>query len=286
MPRLWKSWETVRRVIEWLGLDWFVILIGKPAFEVAPLPYPEERSEIQDKFGDLEEQEKLNDAVEYCTRLLKRENDRVDKVESKAFTLIGMTGIATAIITGFAGLLFDQGKFASIPVLIVAVVLYILVVVSLMWSIFLAVKVVAVSEEYRFAYPDPNDIFALSVDSLCHVKRERAIDLFISFVQTHRVADRKATYLSGAQTWFRNSIFLLLMLALSLAVCATFRSPSPTREVSVPTSVQGAPKRPRLAPTQFAGRAHLSEDRGQILKYNIIWECRIPVRPKSMAIPD
>jgi len=50
------------KVIERLGLDWFVILVGKPAFEDAPLPYFITLSEARERFGDLEG-EKLDDAL-------------------------------------------------------------------------------------------------------------------------------------------------------------------------------------------------------------------------------
>lgn len=218
------------RLVERLGLDWFVLLIRKPAFEDAPLPYPTTLAEIRENFGSLREEEKLDDAIMHCAGLLKREEERAEKVESKAFTLIGITGIATGFITGFAGLLLDQDKITSTWVLTPAAALYILVVISLMWTIFLAVKVVAIGD-YRFAYPSSTDIFRLSDASLGYVKRERAVSLFYSFVQNVQVVNRKATYLGGAQLWFRNSIILLLVLTLLLAVYVPIQSLSPAGTV-------------------------------------------------------
>jgi hypothetical protein len=238
---------TVSRIIEHLGLDWFVLLVGKPAFEDAPLPYPATLSEIREKFDGLRDKEKLDDAIEYCTGLLEREEKRSDKVESKAFTLIGITGIATAFITGFAGLLLDRGKINSAWVLIPAAVSYILVVISLMWTIFLAVKVVTVGD-YWFTYPSANDILKLSNASLSYVRRERAASLFYSFAQNYRVVNRKATFLGGAQLWFRNSIVLLLFLSLLLAVCAPLM-PAPASGVLTPTIGPGATVQPTTAPT-------------------------------------
>jgi hypothetical protein len=238
---------TVHKIIERLGLDWFILLIGKPAFEDAPLPYPTTFSEIREKLGDLRDKEKLDDAIEYCSSLLKREEDRSDKVESKAFTLIGITGIATGFITGFAGLLLDRDKITSTSVLIPAAALYILVVISLMWTIYLAVKVVIVGD-YRFTYPSANDIFDLSNATLNHVKRERAASLFYSFAQNVQVVNRKATYLGGAQLWFRNSIVLLLVLTLLLAVCAPLM-PTSVPGVPTPPIGSGSTVQPTRAPT-------------------------------------
>jgi hypothetical protein len=235
------------KIIERLGLDWFVILIGKPAFEDAPLPHPVTLREAREGFRDLEG-EKLDDALEYCDALLEREDDRSDKIESKAFTLIGITGIATAFITGFAGLLLDREKLALAPILILAAALYILVVLALMFTIYLAVKVVTVGD-YVFTYPSANDILELSKASLQYVKRERAASLFYSFTQNQQVVNRKATYLGGAQLWFRNSVVLLLVLTILLALYAPFKPLAPAPGTPVPTVEPSVTVQPRAVPT-------------------------------------
>lgn len=235
------------KIIERLGLDWFVILIGKPAFEDAPLPHPVTLREARERFRDLDG-EKLDDALEYCNALLEREGDRSDKIESKAFTLIGITGIATAFITGFAGLLLDREKVALIPVLLVAAALYVLVVLALMFTIYLAVKVVMVGD-YLITYPSANDIFELSEASLQYVRRERAASLIYSFAQNHQVVNRKVTYLGGAQLWFRNSVVLLLALTLLLALYAPFKPSTPAPGTPMPTVEPPVTVQPRAVPT-------------------------------------
>jgi hypothetical protein len=192
----------------------------------------------------LRDSEKLKDAIEYSEGLLEREEDRSNKIESKAFALIGITGIASGFITGFAGLLLDRAKITSTCIIIFAAVLYFLVVISLMWTIYLATRVVKVGD-YWFTYPSANDILRLSDASLQYVKRERAAALFFSFAQNHRVVNRKATFLSGAQLWFRNSIALLLALTLLLTLYTLFKSPNPASTTSAPTV-------PAFAPTAIA----------------------------------
>jgi len=238
---------SMSKIIERLGLDWFVILIGKPAFEDAPLPHPVTLREARERFRDLDG-EKLDDALEYCNALLEREGDRSDKIESKAFTLIGITGIATAFITGFAGLLLDREKVALIPVLLVAAALYVLVVLALMFTIYLAVKVVMVGD-YLITYPSANDIFELSEASLQYVRRERAASLIYSFAQNHQVVNRKVTYLGGAQLWFRNSVVLLLALTLLLALYAPFKPSTPAPGTPMPTVEPPVTVQPRAVPT-------------------------------------
>ncbi len=212
-----------RDLLERMGLDWFVLLAGKPAFFERPDPYPNSLKEIREKFGNLTDIKKLDDAIDFCTNLLEREDKRSEKIESKAFTLIGITGIASGFIIGFASLLLDQAKITSDLVLILASILYVLVVISLMWAIFLSIKVVTVGD-YIFTYPSANDIFDLSQSTLLSVKNERVVSLFYSFVQNRRAIDRKATYLNGSQLWFRNSISLLLIITLLLAIYTPYKA--------------------------------------------------------------
>jgi hypothetical protein len=229
-----KRHQVFSNIIEQLGLDWFVLLIGIPAFEENPLPYPTTLKEIRDRLGNLTDKEKLNDAMEYCTILMEREEKRSDKIESKAFTLIGITGTATGFIIGFASLLLGLDKIPSSWALLPVSALYVLVVISLIWTIFLSVNVVLVGA-YTYTYPSANDIFDLANTSLQSVQKERIASLFFSFSQNHRVVNRKATYLNGSQLWFRNSMGLLLVLTLLLAVYAPLKMDVPVNDIlSIP----------------------------------------------------
>ena len=205
------------RLAETLGLDWLRILVNRPVFEEPESPFPS-RSEIEAKFSTLTDK-KLEDALEFCSALVKREDNRADKVESKAVTLIGITGIATAFITGFASLLLDRSKISIGLFLTLAALLYIVVVLSFLFTIFLAMTVIK-TLDYQFGYPDPKDILGLADSSLDTIKRNRAIDLFCSFARNSQLVNRKGTYLGGAQLWFRNSMALLVVLTLSLSLFA------------------------------------------------------------------
>jgi len=244
-----SNWRlTVYRIIERLGLDWLVLLAGKPAFEDPPSPYPTTFLEIRKKFGDLRDTEKLDDALGYCTGLLNREEKRLDKIEAKAFTLIRITSIATGLITGLTGLFLSQEQITSAWLLIL--ILYVLAIASLLFTIFLANKVVTVGD-YWSTYPSANDIFKLSNATLHYVRRERVVSLFYSFAQNQRMVNRKATFLRGAQHWFKNALTLLLTLTLTLllALYIPFRlSTSTPAGTSAPT-VTPSPIQPTIVPT-------------------------------------
>lgn len=224
------------------GLDWIpLILCGKEPPD-GQLPYPSSMPEIQKQFTSLTDETKLDYALEQCDDLVKREEDRADKIESKAFTLTGASGIAVSLIVGFAGLLLDQAPRRS-PFIVLVAVFFILVVVALMLTLYLALKVVRIS---AYTYPSPDDIFGLSTTSIKVVKRERVSSLFYSFAQNTKLDNRKGTYLIGAEIWFKNSITLLMCLTLLLGVNAIFEpfgsvqtgivvQPTPT------TSIQNSP---------------------------------------------
>jgi hypothetical protein len=237
-------------LIEKLGLDWLPILFGRIPFHIEAPDAQSRLSEIRASFSGLEE-EKVDEALTYCDGLLKREDERSAKIESKAFTLIGTTGIATAFITGFAALLLDRGKISSLLVLMIGALGYILAVAALIFTVYLAVKVVTVGD-YKFTYPSASDILKLATQNLIDVRRERAASLLFSYEQNAITVNYKATYLGGAQLWFRNSIVLLSGLTMVLAIYAPFTSSAPASNVAISTSTPTATATPTVVSSPTA----------------------------------
>lgn len=244
MSELQIDWN---RICERIGLDWFIMLTGRPAFEIPP--EVENLPELRQAFAKVKDDNgALDDAVEYCTYLLKREDDREEKIESKAQAIIGFMGIATAFSLGFADLLLDRAQIGSTWAMWIVALLYVIVVFSFLWTIFLASKAVDVFG-YRFTYPSADSILDLEKESLQEVKRERAASLLRSINQNSEMVRKKATYLGGAQLWFRNSIILLMILMLVFAIVVLL-VPVPTNGSSVPAqSTVGPSQTPQLAPS-------------------------------------
>lgn len=226
-------------LIEKLGLDWLPLIIGRRPFQIETPDAQSRQSEIRASFSGLDNK-KVEEALAYCDGLVKREDERATKIESKAFTLIGITGIATAFITGFAGLLLDRGKIDSLPVLMLATFGYVLTVASLIFTIYLALKVVTVGD-YKFTYPSASDILKLATQDIDDLRRDRAVALLVSYEQNATTVNYKATFLGGAQLWFRNSIALLSCLTIVLAIYAPFTSFARAGGL--------VPQTPTLAPT-------------------------------------
>jgi hypothetical protein len=137
-----------------------------------------------------------------------------------------------------AGVLLDRAKITSLPMSGLTALLYLAVVASLIVTVVLASRVVALGL-YRLSYPAARDVFDLSHNTLTSVKRERLASLFYSFGQNSQVVNKKATYLGGAQLWFRNAVVMILALSLVLAAQALIRPPALVGTAapgSVPTS--------------------------------------------------
>ena len=136
------------------GLDWIPILLGLSELPPSQTPYPSTKKEIEDKFGELNNTKKLNEALEYSYNLVKREEDRLNKIEAKAFALTGVTGVASAFVARLALILFDSNITNTVSLIIVSI-LYISVALSLLLTILLAIKVVDVFG-YRFFFSKSN----------------------------------------------------------------------------------------------------------------------------------
>jgi hypothetical protein len=166
--------------------------------------------------GELSNPEALKEALQYAATLLQHEEQRLDSMERKAFTLLGTTGVATPFVAGFAVVILDRSKLGTGFALQCAAGLYLLVVVALLCTVFLALRAVEVGR-YRFTYPDLDEARRLSEVPFAQAQRERAETLFRCFRLNHTVVNNKANYLIGAQVWFRNTIVVLLFLTVLVA---------------------------------------------------------------------
>ena len=236
-----KSHKLLSKMIDFLGLDWFVLLWGKQPFEDGPSLYPTNPEEIEQRFGDLKGN-KLDDALEFSQELVERERDRLQTIEAKAFAVIGIASGATGFLGWFISLVFERNNSVSNWDLMAIVFLYLFIIVcvmSLIWTIYLATCVVK-PFGYQFKSPFASDIFELKEKPVEYVRKQRAVSLFYSFVRNQIEVNKKVTYLNGAFTWLRNSIVLLLIIIVFIAfylpvkwgMSPVAKNPTPTLAVT------------------------------------------------------
>lgn len=201
----------LRKIAEASGIDWFSRTARRSALDSAAQGLTYGFSEAAEGIPE----EALKIATERSSQYLAQQTEQVQRIESKAITLLGTTGITTAFIVGFAGFLASWGAVASLAMTCVLSVAFALVVLALLMTILLASQAVGVATHRRL---DAGHILNLSKESPGTVSRQLVVDQLSSAAFEKRIANRKGTYLMGAQTWFRNALVLILILACLLAV--------------------------------------------------------------------
>ena len=232
LPRAWQSF------VKLTGLDYLPYLAWKHFADSASAA-TQHSDEERPLLGDLGDEEATKEALRYATSLLEREEQRLDSIERKAFTLLGTTGVATAFVVGFAGLILDRSKLGADLAFHCAAGLYLLIVVALLLTVGLAQRAVGVGR-YKFSYPGLDEARRLAEVPLAQAQRERAETSLRCFTSNQRVVNNKANFLIGAQVWFRNAMIALLLLVFVLVGHALFGS-QPSVEFLAPATVQATP---------------------------------------------
>jgi hypothetical protein len=202
----------IKKIYEMIGLDYFPYAIGLSKIMPDVSSGPEELKDIKTKLQDLDDK-KIDDALNYSRDLFVEESQRGEKIESKAFNLIGVTGISVAFVTGISSLI-PKGE-QSLPWLILLAILFITIVFSLTFTILLAFKVIAVGK-YKYTSPSINNVQKMATQKLIEAKRDRLFDYIYCCEKNREMHNEKASYLIGAQLWFRNSVVSFLVLAFIL----------------------------------------------------------------------
>src|SRR5688572_6630151 len=96
----------LKRFIEFSALDWIPILLFPKKFPISPRPDEDRESEIWADVSNLTS-ESLETVIKHLEKLLEDEDARRVGLDSKAYTLLGVTGIASAFILSFAQFLLD-----------------------------------------------------------------------------------------------------------------------------------------------------------------------------------
>jgi len=216
--------------LETLGLDWVLIVFFNKDFPKAARPGLKRQTEIKELAANLTDVE-LEIVVEKYESLLADEDKNRIQIESKAFSLLGITSVASGFIIGFSQFLLNSSSF---PIIIqwIVVILYVLIGFSLVMIILLAWRAVIPGKEYVFMAPNPLDLIYLTDGNKDEIFQQRVRDLLISYENNEAISIDKTTYVRGAQDWFRNSIILLLFLLVPLAISSTPPLNNPTTDSS------------------------------------------------------
>jgi len=203
---------SIKNFLDVTGIDLIPYAIGLSKFTSNAPFEPTQLSAIREKVKSLDSK-KLDEALNYSKELLDEESSRGEKAESKAYNLIGVTGISAAFITGISSLLPKDTQVSFSFFLITLLIFYLLIVISLTLTVLLASRAVMVR---NYAYPDIADVFQMGPKSLKESKTDRLATYMYCYAKNCQTHNIKISYLIGAQLWFRNSIIIFLILALIL----------------------------------------------------------------------
>jgi len=198
--------------LEVTGIDLIPYAIGISKFGSSTPFVPTNFSDIRKKVQSLDVK-KLDEALKYSKELLDEESVRGEKTESKAYNLIGVTGVSAAFITGISSLFPKESQTASSLSLTILLVSYLLIVISLTLTVLLASRAVIVRS---YTHPDIADVFLMESRSLKEIKIDRLTTYMYCYAKNFQTHNIKVSYLIGAQLWFRNSIIIFLILAFIL----------------------------------------------------------------------
>jgi hypothetical protein len=202
-----------RNFLEDSGLDWLPILVNeRKYFPFSPSPYTDEESaEFAQRIREIDEQS-LPYAISHLKDKFEEEEKRQSIIEAKATTLQGFAALAATFIVGFAQFLIGNSSLAS-GLKIAVTILYFCIAFSLFMTVALSQRVVKTA---RYSRPQLTDWLALRDWNRQVISQQHANALVQSIQHNVARTNDKGTYLNGAQDWFRNSIYLLLVFTLLL----------------------------------------------------------------------
>jgi hypothetical protein len=211
----------MERFWEWLPerfFLWAAHWLACPERPVKPLESLPSVDEVSSSFLELEDDDKLEEALDFSKWLFDREEQTTKTLESKATTLTGFAGVAVALVLGLATFLLNPNILPSTHVLVPMLALYVLVVYCFVRTILCALIVNSVGPRYTFKHPSSRDILSLRSDTPRQIRRQRAVDFFDSYANNRAINRDKAGYLISAQRAFAIGSLALFATAMLMAV--------------------------------------------------------------------
>ncbi|WP_449245605.1 hypothetical protein [Desulfobacca acetoxidans] len=175
--------------------------------------------DIKDKLN-LDNHQKIEEALSYCKQLYDDEEDRRKTIEAKATSLIATTSITAAFSIGFISIIIKDTDNLNFILLLISLLFFIFITILLIWSNICAIRAVYI-KEYRITQPNPSDIFNLKDKTIACIKNERAIDYYYSFLMNEVLNNKKADWTIKAQRHLRNALIILLPLIITIAINIT-----------------------------------------------------------------
>jgi len=170
-----------------------------------------EKEEIESKLK-LDSPERIEEALQYCATNYHYEQNRRDKIESKANTLIAASIISIAFITGFlCDILYDIPNLSLIFIIII-ITTYIILAVFIIRSINYSLKV---SRLGNYTMDNQHLVdYNMTESDFIHIKKIRTINYYLLFTKNKHNNDNKEKYINIAQNSMKSVALVFLLLSL------------------------------------------------------------------------
>lgn len=183
--------------------------------EMISQDYLKETEKIESKLK-LDSPERIEEALQYCATHYRNEENRRDKIESKANTLIAASTITIGFITGFLCMILYDAPSLSLLFLIIILIVYIIIAMFIIKSINYSLKIGRLVKD---TLTDQQRIdYNISETDLIHIKKARVINYYLLFTINRENNDKNEKYINIAQNSMKNAVIVLLLLSLSFVL--------------------------------------------------------------------
>ena len=157
----------------------------------------------------------IDSCLSYMKELLTREGQRRSTADEKANTLLGFSGITSALVLGLGSFLFDLRNQLPLYFLIPFILFYILITVVFILTIWHGFKALHV-REYSDVHPE--NIYEFQSDKTIEMKKKWIASLLVAYQKNAQETNEKVTNLLIAQKYFGIGIMLLVVLAFIVSI--------------------------------------------------------------------
>jgi hypothetical protein len=178
--------------------------------------YLKEREQIASKLK-LDSREKIEAAFQYGRQLYLIEENRKDKIESRANLLIASSAIAVALVTVFLCIILYLAP--NIPLLLIVIILiaYSLIALFIFNSIHYAISISNL-KGYSVTIPESFESNDLKQTDIGDIRKSLAIDYCCLATKQRDINDQRGILLNTSQKLLRNAVIILILLSLAFVL--------------------------------------------------------------------
>lgn len=161
-----------------------------------------------------ENKEIVNEIYKICMDILFKEDDRIDSIDSKGSTLIGLVGLSASLVFGLGGILIEKVENLKLPIVGLPmpwlVILYLSASLTLLFSIIYSFRAIRARSDWRWLCDE--DLFneQMICEGINHYKRYLSVHFWKIYENNFRINETKGAHLKAAQRLFVAGLIQLI----------------------------------------------------------------------------